>query len=223
MRSLHADTFNHDGDASKYDRIVQNESDPIRAGYREVLAWTVREAKITSKSVVVDLGVGTGNTSQLIEACGSLVAVDVSAKMMAKARKKLSHLNSVRYVQADLLEYFDGVLDEEVPMADAYISTYTVHHLMEDEKSEFFQRIYNHLKPGGMAVFGDLMFEDADGREAVIANLLRLGHTDAVADIGEEFFWDVASAVEELERIGFRVRTKRFSDLSWGIACCKPL
>ena len=217
MRSRHADTFNHDADASDYDRIVRIQADPIRTGYGEVLSWVAREAEISASSVVVDLGVGTGNTSQLIRDCAALIGVDVSSNMMAIAGGKLEHLNSVQFVKADLLEYFQA----KVPMADAYVSTYTVHHLMDDEKEILFQLVFDNLKPDGRAVFGDLMFEHSEGRASVIERLLRQGHSGAVDDIAEEYFWDVSGAVEALDRIGFEVTLKRFSDLSWGIACRK--
>ena len=219
MRSRYADTFDHDDDAASYDRIVRNEADPVRAGYGELLSWVVREAKIGSDSIVVDLGIGTGNTSRLISECSALIGVDVSAKMIALARPKLEHLASVRFVQSDLLEYFEGA----IAGADAYISTYAVHHLLDEEKRSLFELVFDDLKPGGQAVFGDLMFADAKGRDSVIECLLSEGHADTVDEIGEEFLWDVASSVEDLEGIGFEARVKRFSDLSWGISCRKPV
>ena len=44
------------------------------------------------------------------------------------------------------------------------LSTYTLHHLTPAEKTIAFERCYRLLHPGGVALFGDLMFEDADAR-----------------------------------------------------------
>jgi hypothetical protein len=54
MRSKYADYFNHDADAAGYDQDVQNERDPIRAGYRAVLRWVADKVKPHSR--VPDLG-----------------------------------------------------------------------------------------------------------------------------------------------------------------------
>ena len=78
MRSANADIFNHDTDAAEYDDDVRNEANPIRAGYRKVLASVVEQAQITSTSRVLELGSGTGNLSALIANCRELVSVDVS-------------------------------------------------------------------------------------------------------------------------------------------------
>ena len=75
MRSANADIFNHDTEAADYDNDVLNEADPIRAGYRDVLRWVVRQAQITPSSRVLELGSGTGNLSELIASCGELVSV----------------------------------------------------------------------------------------------------------------------------------------------------
>ena len=44
MRSEHADAYNHDPWAEKYDADVQMSEDPIRAGYNETLDWVVDTA-----------------------------------------------------------------------------------------------------------------------------------------------------------------------------------
>ena len=85
MRSRDADRFNHDPWADGYDEKVRDETNPIRAGYAALLAWTVEQAHITPASVVLDLGVGTGNTAALIPSARKVVGVDVSARMLAQA------------------------------------------------------------------------------------------------------------------------------------------
>ena len=165
MRSRDADRFNHDPWADGYDEKVLDETNPIRAGYGALLAWTVEQAHIGPDSRVLDLGVGTGNTAALIPAARRVVGVDVSAKMIAQAPAKLSHLGDVELVQADLLEFFD----RDLPAFDAVLSTYSVHHLDAGEKAELFRRIHAVLRPGARAVFGDLMFESEAARAEIAA------------------------------------------------------
>lgn len=215
MRSQHVDEFNHDPWADNYDRNVRNETDPIRAGYAETLAWTVAQAAITPDDVVVDLGAGTGNTSALIPAAGQVVCVDISPKMTAQAQPKLQHLTRVDYIHCDLLEYFA----HDAVACDVVISTYAIHHLTEAEKETLFALIYAALKPGGRAAFGDLMFRDAAAEAELRAAYLAAGMTDLILDFDEEFFWHVEHATTALARCGFEMQAvKQFSSLSWGIS-----
>lgn len=217
QKSQFGDAYNHDPWAAKYDADVQNETHPIRAGYEETLNWVIASAGITPKSHVLDLGSGTGNLSMRIPACASLTCVDLSTKMTDLARPKLRHLSDVRFVQADLLSYF-----VDVPFQfDAVISTYAVHHLTETEKQVFFKHIGSHVRPGGRAVFGDLMVADEAAEAAMIEHFRHSAYPDVADDIDEEFFWLVDTAKAGLSAQGFAVEVKRFSTLSWGIAAVK--
>ena len=211
MRSRHVDEFNHDEWAAEYDADVRNESDPSRTGYADVLRWTVERAQITPDSCVVDLGSGTGNTSTLIQSAGRVTCVDISQKMTELARPKLAHLPSVEYVRADLLEFF-----EEPRAFDRLVSTYAVHHLTEDEKALLLEQVGRSLSPGGIAVFGDLMFENAAGAAEMAEK-----YTDwpeVVQSFEEEHFWHVDGVYAMADAAGLSVTdVRRFSDLSWGI------
>ena len=55
------------------------------------------------------------------------------------------------------------------------------------------------------------MFVEAKGRDSVIECLLSEVHADTVDEIGEEFLWDVAASVGDLERIGSETRVKLLS------------
>jgi len=217
-RSANADVFNHDSEAADYDSDVQNEVDPIRAGYRDVLDWVVQQAHITPTSRVLELGSGTGNLSKLIESCGELVSVDVSAKMEAIAKLKLDHLSNRRFIKADMLEVFAQELGE----FDAVISTYVVHHLTAQEKQRLFALVSGCLLPGGRAVFGDLMVHNNSEKEEKIQQYLAKGDRATAQALSEEFFWSLELDVGDLERLGFQVSTARFSDLSYGVIAQKP-
>ncbi len=189
------------------------------AGYAAVLAWVVENARITPDATVVDLGAGTGNMSALIPYAAKLICVDISTRMMELAKPKLAHLDHVEFVQADLLGYFDGGV---VPF-DVLVSTYAIHHLTAAEKPYLFQSIWQHLKPGGRAVFGDLMFENGAARDDIVRKYAEAENTEMVETFAEEFFWLVDRATDELCELGFQiVEVRRFSELSWGIDVVKP-
>ncbi len=213
MRSSHADIFNHDDDAPTYDAEVLQEGHPIRQGYSDLLEWVAQKAAITSQSRVLELGSGTGNLTRLLPLCRELICVDVSQKMEEWAQPKVEmHLNR-RFRCADVLE----VLDEDMGRFDAIVSTYTLHHLTEPEKTFFFQQLKHILEPTGRAVIGDLMLVSASVKPAQIALYRSLGELETAEGIEEEFFWDLKSAREQLQQLGFRVEERWFSDLSAGI------
>ena len=216
-RSANVDIFNHDADVADYDNDVRNEVDPIRTGYGDVLRWVIREAQITASSRVLELGSGTGNLSEMIASCGELVSVDVSENMEAIAKRKVQHLTNRRFIKADILEVFT----QELGKFDAVISTYTVHHLTDQEKQRLFALVFDHLLPSGSAVFGDLMVQTSSEKETKIQQYLAKGDQAAVQAISEEFFWSLDTAIGDLERLGFDVRAVRFSDLSFGVIARK--
>lgn len=216
MKSKFAEVFNHDEDATGYDTDVLNESHPIRAGYEAVLNWVSEKSATTSDAVVLDLGCGTGNLSLGLKHFKRLVCVDISNNMLDIARSKLADLDNVEFVKADLLEHF-----EDPAIFDAIVSTYAIHHLTEVEKPILFRQIYRSLQPGGMAVFGDLMFANTTAQEQLIQKYQAEGRFDVARDIQDEFFWFVDKANDSLTKLGFETEIKRFSDLSWGIAAQK--
>jgi putative AdoMet-dependent methyltransferase len=216
-RSANADVFNHDNDAADYDNDVRNEADPIRTGYRDVLRWVVQQAQITPTSRVLELGSGTGNLSELIASCGELVSVDVSENMETIAEPKMRHLANRRFIKADILEVFT----KELGKFDAVISTYAVHHLTDREKQQLFALVFDCLLPSGSAVFGDLMVQNSSEKEEKIQKYLAKGDPATAQGISEEFFWSLDTAIDYLKRLGFEIRTERFSDLSYGVIARK--
>jgi putative AdoMet-dependent methyltransferase len=216
-RSANADIFNHDNDAAGYDNDVRNEADPIRTGYRDVLRWVVQQAQIGPTSRVLELGSGTGNLSALIASCGELVSVDVSENMETIAKRKMGHLANRRFIKADILEVFA----QELGKFDTVISTYAVHHLTDEEKKQLFALVFDRLLPSGRAVFGDLMVQSTSEREEKIQKYLAEGDTATAQAISEEFFWSLDKVIEDLKHLGFKIRTERFSDLSYGVIAQK--
>jgi len=211
MRSRHADTFNHDAEAPGYDADVVDESQPIRAGYDALLDWVARSAAIAPSHRVLELGAGTGNLTVRLPPAARVVAVDVSTDMLALARAKVGR--SVEWVCADVLQYFD----RSVGPFDRFVSTYAIHHLVADEKAELFQRIRAVAADGARIAFGDLMFQSSRDRDEAIERY-RAAAPDVAAAIEEEFFWLIDDATRTLEKLGFSLTKRRFSDLSWGIA-----
>lgn len=218
MQSRHVAAFNHDPWAEGYDAEVQNEQMPVRAAYGVVLDWTVAAAQIAPADVVVDLGSGTGNTSARIGAAARIVCVDISTRMAEIAAAKLAHRPEVTFVQADLLSFF-----APQPRYDALVSTYAVHHLTDDEKGELLRCVAAGLRPGGRAVFGDLMVENADEHQHLVEKYRGLGDDDTLEGLTEEFYWRIDLSLPQIAAAGLElVEVRRFSELSWGICVRRP-
>ncbi len=211
MPSRHAAAFNHDDDAAGYDDDVVQESDPIRAGYDALLTWVASMAG-HARSAIVDLGAGTGNLTVRLPEGARVVCVDVSAKMLALARPKLTG-RAVSYVLCDVMDYVEAARGPW----DAVVSTYALHHLEDDEKKSLIDTIAPKLCRGGVLAIGDLGFRDAADREAILAGL-----PEQRAAAEEEFFWRMDLAMAWLAEHGLDPTLQQFSDLSWGICARRP-
>ena len=218
MRSSHAECFNHDEDAAEYDADVEDETQPLRAGYAALLDWIIEAAAIGPGSRVLELGSGTGNLTRRVRDCAEIVCVDISGRMEAIARTKLAHLPQRRFAAADLLEYFDA----DRGGFDIVLSSFAIHHLTEDEKQILFRRIDAELRPGARAVFGDLMLTDGAQREREIEFCEQRGDTDTAAALREEFFWHLDDAERALRALGLEVEHRRFSRYVHGVCAVRP-
>jgi trans-aconitate 2-methyltransferase len=124
-------------DAETYDAI----SDPQFSWGMEVL----ERLELRGDEDVIDAGCGSGRvTEELAKRLpdGTVLAVDASEAMVAKARQRLGERAS--YLVADLAEM---ALDESV---DLIFSTATFHWVLDHER--LFRRLCGALRPGGRLV-----------------------------------------------------------------------
>jgi trans-aconitate 2-methyltransferase len=124
-------------DADTYDAI----SDPQFSWGMEVL----ERLELRGDEAVIDAGVGSGRVAEkLLDRLpsGSLLAVDASEAMIAKARERLGDRAS--YLVADLSEL------EVAEPADLIFSTATFHWILDHER--LFARLREALRPGGRLV-----------------------------------------------------------------------
>lgn len=177
-------------DADTYDAV----SDPQFTWGMEVLD----RLELSGDEVALDAGCGSGRVSaELAKRLpdGRLIAVDGSAAMVAKARKRLGA--EVTYLVADLSE-----LQLEEPV-DLVFSTATLHWIPDHDR--LFERLRAALRPGGRLV-AQCGGEGNIARHAeVIATVAALpefaAHIGAVASS-----WNFASVEEteaRLRRAGF--------------------
>lgn len=150
--------------ANQYDQTVQlseeNNLYPF-AGYREILNTIFNEVMQKENSNVLDIGVGTGVlTSKLYEQGHHIHGIDFSMNMISIARERMP--------DAQLLEWdiTKGLPTEIIQNKyDSIVSTYTLHHLTDEEKVQFITKLLPLLKDNGNILIGDIAFETREKLE----------------------------------------------------------
>lgn len=182
------------------------------AGLTRVVAEVLRECRASAPAgaVAVDLGAGSGQiTVPLAESCSSVLAIDVSARLLEHLQTKAAAdgIDNIRCLThpIETLELSSGSVD-------LVVSNYALHHLRDVDKERVLSRAYRWLRPGGRIVIGDLMLgrgTDADDRAIIAskaATLLRRGPGG---------WWRL---LKNLVRFSLRVREKPLPPDKWEAA-----
>jgi ubiquinone/menaquinone biosynthesis C-methylase UbiE len=131
--------------AAVYDRLMAD------SPYDQWLAWIERVwSRWGRPERVIDLGCGTGSIAIPLAKRGYRVTgVDLSAEMLAIAYDKM------RREQAEVTWVEQDMRDLQLPPADAVISLCdSLSYLTEEaDVKQTFQRVYDHLNPGGTFLF----------------------------------------------------------------------
>lgn len=116
----------------------------------------VQAANLRGTDSVVDLGAGTGFISlALASAASTVLAVDLSDEMLAvlRADAMAKDQTNVQTRLADLATF-----DLPAGSVDLVVSSYALHHLVDEDKRRLVARMHTWLAPGGRVVLADMMF-----------------------------------------------------------------
>jgi len=103
-------------------------------------------------NTVLEIGCGAGRlTSKLAERARSVIALDVSAGMLERARQRCRQQPHVRFVAASVTEWEPPARES----LDAIVCVATLHHLAAPEAA--LARWATWLRPGGSLVIVDLV------------------------------------------------------------------
>ncbi|MBI4813780.1 MAG: class I SAM-dependent methyltransferase [Methanobacterium sp.] len=141
-------------DASSYDRQRKHVIPCLEDLYR----ITSDLATVNnSQAKILDLGAGTGLLTSYIHERypqGHFTLLDLSEEMLEVARARINK-DSVKndsnfsYIVGDYLKHdFGGTFDIAV-------SSLSIHHLEHHDKEFLYQKIYQHLNPGGVFINAD--------------------------------------------------------------------
>jgi tRNA (cmo5U34)-methyltransferase len=145
MQERDDDQFHFDPDT--YADMVRSEV----PAYLELQDATARATAGITAARVLDLGIGTGETSTRVLGLhpkAHLTGVDESPAMLDHARQQLH--------RADLIV---GRLEDPLPAGryDLVVSALAVHHLDDAGKADLFRRVAAQLQPGGRFVLADVV------------------------------------------------------------------
>ncbi|MDQ0427272.1 putative AdoMet-dependent methyltransferase [Planomicrobium stackebrandtii] len=150
--------------ADEYDRTVQVSEDnnlyPF-AGYKDILNMIFNEVMEKEQSRVLDIGFGTGVlTNKLYENGNHIDGLDFSPNMIAIAQEKMPKAILMEWDISKGLP--DHVKEKEY---DFVVSTYTLHHLTDEDKVELIKNLLSVLSKQGKIVIGDIAFQTREGLE----------------------------------------------------------
>lgn len=163
-----------------------------------------------SAETLLDIGAGTGLFSYFVYKVNpklQYTLLDISPEMLAVAKKRFQGLSNFRYLENDYREKnISGKFD-------IIISSLSIHHLTDNEKSTLYERIYKALKPGGLFINADQVkgrteamdsFYKGQWKRAVIeSGLEQLAIRRAFKRTELDQFAPLGWQLNELERVGF--------------------
>jgi ubiquinone/menaquinone biosynthesis C-methylase UbiE len=185
---------------------------------------------VNGDHVFIDIGCGTGAFAiEAARRCRTVYAVDVSASMLAFARRRAASqtLNNMEFRRGGFLSYaHDG------PPADMLVSKYAFHHLPDFWKSVALLRMNEMLRPAGRLFLSDVVFSFplAEHRREIDAWIARMAKPQGAGFTAAEFATHVRDEHSTydwileglIERAGFRIdRKDRWDAIYADYACTK--
>ncbi|MFE3542616.1 class I SAM-dependent methyltransferase [Nocardia sp. NPDC059177] len=180
---------------------------PDREQRFEVIGDVLDELREREDLLIVDLGVGPGTLAQrLLDRfpAARVVGVDADPLLLGLADRALGSPR-FRTVSADLRRegWLDALALDRVP--DAFVSTTALHWMNRDPLRELIRACAAALKPGGVFIDGDHLYEgpagprlDALGKAMTVRRATRRGTADA-EDWAQ--WWDAVHRAPELAEL----------------------
>ena len=135
--------------AEGYDAHMQSSLVDADAYYRQLAAPIIATAEPIE---ILDIGCGTGlEIPPVLEKApnAKLTGMDLSAEMLGILREKFPGEN-IQVIKGSYLTH-----DFEAEKYEVILSSMTLHHLLPDQKSKLYRKLFNALKQGGVYIEGD--------------------------------------------------------------------
>jgi ubiquinone/menaquinone biosynthesis C-methylase UbiE len=158
----------------KYDQDIKRSIPGHDELHNKIASFLKEDLKNKSNLRVLELGVGTGLTADLILKnvdASSFIGLDFSENMLNGAAKRLSNF-PVTLIKGDFA-------NTELPKNnDLIVSVIGIHHQETDEDKKFlFKKIYSALSNDGVFIFGDLVtYKEKEKEKAALNDALHFNY-----------------------------------------------
>ena len=146
--------------AEDYDRSVQLSEEKNEypfAGYKAILNAIYNEIMHHPQTEILEVGIGTGVlATKLYDNNHVVTGIDFSPKMLEISQNKMPN---AKLLEWDIQQGVPHVLKEN--KFDFIVSTYTLHHLTDEQKVSFLNDLTPSLKRNGKILIGDISFESS--------------------------------------------------------------
>jgi len=135
-----------------YDKVILKMLPFYIEMHKEIVSLINREKK--DKFNICELGFGTGTLTYralMTFPNANLLGIDTLPENIEKAKEKLQKFKGFNYKKEKIQ---DLRLDKKY---DFFISSLAIHHLSDEEKQQFFKKVYELLNNKGRLITGDLV------------------------------------------------------------------
>jgi len=154
----------------------------------------------------LDIGIGTGNLAERFLAQGALMSgLDQSQSMLNESRRKLPQLHT-RLGNWLLIPYFERTFD-------FVVSSFTLHHLTEEQKPIALEEMTRVLKHRGRICLVDVMFEHEEARERYRRMKEQEGDQAVLQSLQERMYADKSKLLAWLRDHGYVTMHQAYSDV----------
>ncbi|MDR2923489.1 MAG: class I SAM-dependent methyltransferase, partial [Treponema sp.] len=125
------------------------------AGYKKLINTIFNTILENNWIDILDIGIGTGILSSGLYNNGcKITGIDFSGEMIKICKAKMPLAKLFQY------DFTEG-LPEDINKKkfDCIVSTYAMHHLSDDAKVEFIEKLIKILNDDGSIIIGDIGFE----------------------------------------------------------------
>lgn len=169
-------------------------------GYRKVLKTVQEAVRIEKGTKILDIGIGTGLLTQALYKSGAeIFGVDFSEQMIELAQLKMPEAKIYCF------DYSSGLPQElKKEQFDYIVSSYSMHHLNDENKLRLIKLLANNLKKNGKMFFADISFET---KEEMYACKTSAGNKWDYS----EYYLIGTEMVKKLKQTGFAAVYKQIS------------
>ncbi len=143
--------------ADGYDKSVQlseEDNEYPFAGYKDVLNTIYNIIHRKEKAKVLDIGFGTGVLTK------NYMMMDMKYMVLTSQRECWKYQREMPLAKLVQYDFSRGLPKElENIQFDYIISTYAMHHLEDEDKIKFINKLEEYLSRDGRIIIGDIAFE----------------------------------------------------------------